>query len=240
MVEKGTIVRVEYEAFADGELFDTTSADVAKKHGVHRDGISYGPLPLVVGAGRIVAGFEKALLASEVGARREVEFGPEDGFGERDPGKIQTFKLTEFQKRDVDPHPGMRVRFEERAGTVTTVTAGRVRVDFNAPMAGKKIKYGFRIVEEVTAPEERVKAILDLDYGAGKSAGFLVTVKGHSAEIVLPDACKYDPRWVSAKFLVVSDLRQFAGIATVKLVEEYAPAEPAAREGSGEPQDTPA
>ncbi|HVL87780.1 MAG TPA: peptidylprolyl isomerase [Candidatus Thermoplasmatota archaeon] len=230
MVAKGSIVRVDYDAWADGELFDTTSEAAAKKAGMHREGMIYGPVPLVAGVGRVVAGFDKALLAAKVGERASVEFGPEEGFGERDPAKIQTFKPSEFEKRDVHPHVGMRVRMEDRAGTVVTVTPGRVRVDFNPPMAGKKVKYEFTITEEVAAPEEKAKAIVEAIYGMGRSAGFLLNARGTELEATLPDGCKYDGRWHATKFLIVSDLRQFGGFTKIRFVEEYLPPEAVTQE----------
>lgn len=226
-MDKGTIVRVEYDAYADGELFDTTSAETAKAQNKYKEDAYYGPLPMILGAGRVVPGFDAALMKADVGKESEVEIPPEQGFGPRDAAKVETVALREFLKRDVEPEPGMRVDWEGKGrGTVVSVTAGRVRVDFNPMLAGKILKYKFKIVERVDAAEAKVKAILDNDYGYGKSEGFQVRVDGATAEIIVPDGCKFDPRWPVSKYVIVADLRRYAGLTKIRLVEEYEPPEP--------------
>jgi FKBP-type peptidyl-prolyl cis-trans isomerase 2 len=227
MVEKGSIVRVEYDAWADGELFDTTSAETAKQHNKYREEAYYGPLPIIVGARRVVPGFDAALLQAPVGEEREVEIPPEQAFGARDPAKLDTFSVREFLKREVEPEPGMRIEWEGKGrGTIVSVTAGRVRVDFNPPLAGKAVRYKFKVLEELAQPEARVRAILDNDYGYGRSDGFGVKVEGEQVELTLPDSCKFDPRWPAMKYVIVADLRRYAGMTKIRLVEEYEPPEP--------------
>jgi FKBP-type peptidyl-prolyl cis-trans isomerase 2 len=226
-MEKGTIVRVQYDAFADGELFDTTSAETAKAQNKYHEDAVYGPIPIILGAQRVVPGFDEALQKAEVGKEQDATIPPEKGFGVRDPAKVETFALREFLKRNVEPEPGMRVEWENKGrGTVTQVTAGRVRVDFNPMLAGKILRYKFTVTEVLDKPEDKVKAILDVDYGYGKSEGFQVKVHGTEAELMLPDSCKFDPRWPVAKYVIVADLRRYAGLTKIKLVEEYEPPEP--------------
>jgi FKBP-type peptidyl-prolyl cis-trans isomerase SlyD len=228
-MEKGTIVRVQYDAFADGELFDTTSAETAKTHNKYKEDAFYGPLPMILGAGRVVPGFDAALQKAEVGKEQEVDIAPDQGFGPRDAAKVETIALREFLKRDVEPEPGMRVEWEGKGrGTVVSVTAGRVRLDFNPMLAGKVLKYKFTVTEVVERPEEKVRAILDNDYGYGRGADFAVRVDGSLAELTLPDSCKFDPRWPVSKYVIVADLRRYAGITKIRLVEEYEPPEPPA------------
>ena len=228
-MEKGTIVRVNYDAFADGELFDTTSAETAKANNKYKEDAFYGALPMILGAGRVVPGFDAALLKADVGKEQEVEIAPEQGFGPRDPSKVETVALREFLKRDVEPEPGMRVEWEGKGrGTVTSVTAGRVRLDFNPMLAGKILKYKFTVTEVVETPEQKVRAILDNDYGYGRGESFGVKVDGATAELVVPDGCKFDPRWPVSKYVIVADLRRYAGITKIRLVEEYEPPEPPA------------
>ncbi|HLE97656.1 MAG TPA: FKBP-type peptidyl-prolyl cis-trans isomerase, partial [Candidatus Thermoplasmatota archaeon] len=127
MVSKGSFVRVEYDAVTDdGILFDTTSADVARKHDAYSEKVVYEPLPIVVGAGRVLPGFDRALEEASVGEEREIVIPPSEAFGEKDPARFETHPLREFQKREVNPYPGMRVQMENRSGTVVSVTPGRV------------------------------------------------------------------------------------------------------------------
>jgi FKBP-type peptidyl-prolyl cis-trans isomerase 2 len=174
-----------------------------------------------------VPGFDEALAKATVGQETEVEIPAERGFGPRDGAKVETISLREFLKRDVAPEPGMRIQWEGKGrGTVVSVTAGRVRVDFNPPLAGRTLKYKFTVTEVVEQPEAKVRAIIDNDYGYGKGDGFGVKVDGLTADLVLPDSCKFDGRWAAAKYIVVADLRRYVGMTKVRLVEEYEPPEP--------------
>ena len=40
-------------------------------------------------------------------------------------------------------------------------------------------------------------------------------------ELVLIDMCKYNQTWFTMKYKIVSDLRQFLGMNTIKFIEEY-------------------
>jgi len=48
-----------------------------------------------------------------------------------------------------------------------------------------------------------------------------VHVKGEEADIVLLEQCKYDPRWMLTKLQIIRDLREYAGMNKVRLIEEY-------------------
>lgn len=222
MVAKGSLVRVDYEAWTEeGELFDTTKRDIAKAHGKHNEEIVYEPLPVLVGTGRVIPGFDEALLAADVGKEIDVNIPAEKAFGPRDSSKIDTIPLREFQKQEVTPYPGMRLQHSGKMATVVSVTPGRVRIDYNAPLAGKSLRYKFTIVEEVTDQTARVKAFIELAYGQGRSEGFKIDSKDAEVTITLPDSCKYDQRWFVAKYRLVSDLRAYAGYKTTRFVEEY-------------------
>ena len=108
------------------------------------------------------------------------------------------------------------------------MTPGRVRVDFNPPLAGKTLRYKFTIKEVVADPAAKVKTLVELNYGQGKADGFEVEAKGDLFTIKLPDACKYDSRWFVAKYRLVADLRAHAGAKTIRFVEEYTTEEPKA------------
>lgn len=228
MVAKGTLVKVDYEAWTeDGELFDTTKRDVAKAHNKHNEEVVYEPLPVLVGSGRVIPGFDDALQAADVGKEQDVQIPAEKAFGPRDPNKVDTIPLREFQKQEVNPYPGMRLQHQGRMATVVNVSPGRVRIDYNSPLAGKSLRYKFTITEAIDDPQQKVKAFIELAYGQGRAEGFKVDAKGETVEITLPDSCKYDQRWFVAKYRLVSDLRTYAGYKTTRFVEEYVTTESA-------------
>lgn len=58
-IENGDIVRVHYAGkFVNGDLFDTSIEEEAKKHNKHQAGRKYEPLEFTVGQGMMIQGFE--------------------------------------------------------------------------------------------------------------------------------------------------------------------------------------
>jgi FKBP-type peptidyl-prolyl cis-trans isomerase 2 len=218
-MEKGSIVYVEYDAYADGKIFDTTHEDVAKENDVYNEKQKYKPIPVIVGSGRLVKGFDTAILEANIGEEKEVEFGGDQGFGKRDPKLVETFSVREFRRERIDPQPGMEISIRNRRGTVVTATAGRVIVDFNDPLAGKRLRYKFRITEKLEELERKAQAIIELYYPSYE--GFKISQQEDFTNVVLPEICKSDQRWLLVKFAVVGDLKDYAGINKVRFIEEY-------------------
>ena len=221
---KGDIAYLDYDVFvvAAGDqktLHETTRADVAKAQDKYDDKRAYVPVPVVVGHDRVPKGLDEALLDAAVGESKEFVVPPKKGAGERDPRLVRLYPVREFHRREIDPAPGMEVTVENRRGTVVAVTAGRVRVDFNNPLAGRTLRYNVTVTKRAESAEEKVRGILDMDYGLAEQ--FKVFVKESEADVFVPDVCKTDERWFVAKFRVIADLREFAGLAKVRFVEEY-------------------
>ncbi|HUR68314.1 MAG TPA: FKBP-type peptidyl-prolyl cis-trans isomerase [Candidatus Thermoplasmatota archaeon] len=227
MVAKGSLVRVDYEAWTEeGELFDTTKRDVAKANGKFDENVVYEPLPVLVGAGRVIPGFDEALQGADVGKEVDVTIPSEKAFGPRDPDRVDTIPLRDFQKQEVVPYPGLRLQHQGKMATVASVSAGRVRIDYNNPLAGKSLRYKFQVVEDIHEPQQKVRGFIEMAYGQGRAADFKVDAQGDVVSITLPDSCKYDQRWFVAKYRLVSDLRTYAGFRTTRFVEEYVTEEP--------------
>jgi hypothetical protein len=89
------------------------------------------------------------------------------------------------------------------------------------------------VLSKAQNDDEKVKAVLEMDYGT--SEGFQNTVEGKTISIVLPDVCKYDQKWLLAKYRVVADLREAMQAENVRFIEEYVKAEaPKAEEAAPE------
>lgn len=227
-VTKGDIVRIDFDGWIEdsNELFDTTNAETAKENGVFNEKIQYAAIPILVGGGRVFPGLEEALEGAEVGNEYDIVVPAEKAAGQRDPKLVEMLPLREFLKQEVEPRIGMEVNIRNRVGIITAVTAGRVRVDFNRRLAGKSLKYHFKVLSKDESDEDKVKGVLEMDYGT--TEGFGITVDGKNVDLVLPDVCKYDQKWTLAKYRVVADLREALGALNVRFIEEYVKAEPAA------------
>ncbi len=220
-VSKGDIVHVEYNAYLaeNGMLFDTTSADKAKEAEIFNENLTYKPLPLLVGGGRVFPGLDEALAEAKVGELTTVEIPPEKAAGARDPKLVENIALREFFRQEIRPEIGMEVNIKNRVGTVVTVTNRMVRVDFNRRFAGSALRYEFTVLDKVEGDEAKVMAICEMDYGTAE--GFRATVADGKVVLYLPDVCKYDQKWLLTKYKIVADLREVFGAVTVELVEEY-------------------
>ncbi|MCK5398093.1 MAG: peptidylprolyl isomerase [Thermoplasmata archaeon] len=223
-VSEGDIITMDFDAWVidiDGteELFDTTNEENAKSGDIFNEKATYGPIVTIIGDGRMIPGLDKSLQGAAIGKKTTLEIPPEDGAGERLPNMVEIFSVRELQKQDINPEPGMRVQIKNKTGTITNMTSGRVRIDFNDPLAGKTLKYDYNILKKAGTPEEKVLGIIEADYG--RSDDFKAAVKGDELNLVLADMCKYDQAWFTLKYKVVSDLRQFLDIKTINFIEEY-------------------
>lgn len=220
-IKAGDVVLAEFDAWIQdsNELFDTTSESVAKENNIYNEKATYGAQPLIVGKGRLFEGLDESMLKAEVGKEFEVEIPPEKAAGPRDPKLVELHPVREFLKQEVEPRVGLEVMVKNRPGIVTAVTAGRVRVDFNNKLAGRTLRYKYKITEKVTKPNDIVKAVLKMAYGT--SDGFEVEHHGHNFTVKLAESCKYDQRWILAKYRVVSTIRDVLEPEKISLVEEY-------------------
>jgi len=239
-IGKGDIVWIEYDAWTVNPkgtltLFDTTHDEVAKKEGKFDEKKVYIEVPVVIGRGRLFEGLESALVGAKVGEPVEVLIPPEKGAGVRDPRLVELRTEREFLRQEISPEVGLEVSISGKHGNVTAVSAGRVRVDFNNPLAGKTLKYAVKATRKAKTAEERVRAIIDMDYGLADQ--FKIDLKGGSAEVHLPDVCKTDEKWFVSKFRVVADLRELSDLKTIRFVEEYEKKETKA-EPKAEPKGT--
>jgi FKBP-type peptidyl-prolyl cis-trans isomerase 2 len=147
----------------------------------------------------------------KVGEKKEIEVAPEKGFGQRDAKLVRIVPNKVFKDQKFDPMPGMIVDFGGTKGKIQSVDGGRVRVDFNNPLAGHKLKYSVEVKEKIDNPQDQVRAILDF-FGAKDAE---VKVEGPSATINfrLPQQLK---ERVSG--LVLQHVK---GIEKVSFVESY-------------------
>lgn len=225
-VKKGDIVRIDYEAFLadDKKLFDTTKESVAQESGLFDEKYKYAAMPVLIGGGKVFPGLEEAILTAAVGAEVEVTIPFAEAAGERDPKKVEIYSMRDFIKQEIQPYPGLELSLGNRRATVMSVTAGRVRVDFNNPLAGKDLIYKFKVIEIIDDPVEKAMAIIDLDFG--NSDGFSVDVQEAKVVVTLSEVTKFDQNWPMARFRLVSDLRDALAVDTVEFVEIWSKVQP--------------
>lgn len=163
-IEKGDFIRIDYTGTVveTGDVFETTSQDIAEEVGIYDEKKKYKPFAVIVGAGFLLPALEEAIIGLDVGDNKKMTLEPEQAFGERNPELIQLFPMKEFKKQGITPVPGMTINSSGYPGKILTVSGGRVKVDFNNPLAGKALDYDITITEIIEDNEERVKSVIEL------------------------------------------------------------------------------
>ncbi len=137
--KKGDIVTVEYT----GTLDDGTVFDSSEKHGQ--------PLEFEVGSGKVIKGFEEAVVGMKKGDEKEINLKPADAYGEIRPDlskKLPRDKLPQ----DQELKPGMILVMGLPTGqkipaTIKEVSDKEVTIDLNHPLAGKNLTFKIKLVE---------------------------------------------------------------------------------------------
>ncbi|MCL1811647.1 MAG: peptidylprolyl isomerase [Methanomassiliicoccaceae archaeon] len=214
-------IRLDYRAYLadNGRLYDTTDEAVAKEADIYNEKYAYGPMAYIVGSGKLYPALEEAISKAEVGVETEVLIPSEDAAGARDPKRIEIYPIREFYKQEINPYPGLQVTLGNRTGHIMSVGAGRVKVDFNSPLAGFDLLYKFTVTEVIADPTEKAKAIVEVNFG--DSEGFVFDFPGDKVVVTLPEIAKFHQEWPTARYKVVYDLRDAFGVSTVEFVEVW-------------------
>lgn len=160
-IKKGDFVEMDYTArlTASDTVFDSTIADVAKKHNIFNKEAKYEPLIACIGEGHLVRGLDVFVLDKAKG-KYLVHINPEDGFGKKDAKLLRLVSIKEFHKNQIQPVPGLDVELDGNRGIVRTVNGGRVIVDFNHPLASQELDYDIEILDIVQDEQKKIEGLL--------------------------------------------------------------------------------
>ncbi|NOX71110.1 MAG: peptidylprolyl isomerase [Candidatus Micrarchaeota archaeon] len=159
----GDFVKIEFvgKVKATGEIFDLTDENLAKNENIYDAKKKYGPVLIIVGKNMVIPGVEKQIKGMKVGEEKEFTVKPKDAFGDRDFKKIKIVSYSKFKKNKVEPVPGLYVDIDGKEAKVQSVSGGRVRIDFNHPLAGKELSYRLKIVEKIDDTESKCRGIVE-------------------------------------------------------------------------------
>jgi FKBP-type peptidyl-prolyl cis-trans isomerase 2 len=171
-------------------------------------------LPMVVGVNYTLKGIDNALLTMKVGEKRTVEVAPEEGFGARSEKLVRLVPLNEFKKHGTDPMPGMVVEADNMRGKVLSVSGGRVKVDFNHPLAGKVLLYDLEVKSKLEDVESKVKGLVKM-YTQNEDK-IKTMEKGKELDIELPPLINS-----LYKKKIADDVMKFMGFEKVCFIETF-------------------
>jgi peptidylprolyl isomerase len=137
-VETGHFVKVEYTGKLDnGDVFHSTQ--------------NAQPVEIEVGAGKLIKGFEDALVGMAQNEKKSFDLTAEEGFGARDENMMQTFNRSDLPD-DFQPKIGDVVALSTPQGgqvpaKVKEMDDEKLTVDLNHPLAGQALSFDVKIVE---------------------------------------------------------------------------------------------
>jgi peptidylprolyl isomerase len=137
--KKGDKVTLQYT----GMLDDGTVFDASSKHDK--------PLQFKVGGGRVIPGFDKAVIGMKIGEEKKFKILPAKAYGKPNPKLIKKFSRKEIPQ-DRKPEVGMRFVMGTPEGRqmqalITEVTPEYIILDLNHPWAGKALTFNIKVIK---------------------------------------------------------------------------------------------
>ena len=138
--KRGDTVKVHYTGkFEDGTVFDTS------------DGRE--PLQFKIGEGKVILGFEEAVVGMSPGESKEAEIAVDKAYGPYQDEMLQVVERNQFPP-DLNPEVGQHLQLHQPDGRIVVVTVketsdSNVTLDANHPLAGKNLAFEIKLVEIV-------------------------------------------------------------------------------------------
>jgi len=137
-VKEGDTVSVEYT----GRLEDGTVFDSSDQHGE--------PLQFTVGEGKIIKGFDHAVIGMKIGEEKEVSIPPEEAYGHHNPELVRDLPRNVFpEDQEIKPEMVFMMALPDGRQVpvrIAEVAEEQVKVDLNSPLAGKTLLFTIKLV----------------------------------------------------------------------------------------------
>lgn len=136
--KNGDTVQVNYTGkLADGTVFDSS--------------VGRAPLEFTLGAGKIIPGFEKAIMGMKVGEKKIVTIPANEAYGPHRDDLTLEIPRKELPA-NITPQVGLQLQSNRGDGsiivvTITKVSEATVTVDANHPLAGKDLTFEIELVK---------------------------------------------------------------------------------------------
>ena len=138
VVAAGDTVSVDYKGtLEDGTVFDKSEGR--------------GPLEFVAGIGKMIKGFDDAVLGMAEGEEKTVTLPPEKAYGMPDERRVAEWPKSNFPEPDKlvvgQPVPATTSDGTPVEGIIKEIKDDTVLVDFNHPLAGKTLTFWIKVVK---------------------------------------------------------------------------------------------
>ena len=137
-VKKGDSVKVHYTGkLKDGTVFDTSD--------------NKEPLEFKVGEGKLIKGFEAAVVGMEPGESKTIQIPADKAYGPHHPEMVMTIDRKEVPST-ITPKVDQMLQVRQKDGKtfavkVTEVSEETLTLDANHPLAGKDLTFDISLAE---------------------------------------------------------------------------------------------
>jgi peptidylprolyl isomerase len=159
---KGSLILLDYTARIkdNGEIFETTIEEDAKKSNLYDPTRRYEPRLISVGEGWVLKGLDEALTSTDVGQKLSIEISPDKGFGERDTNKVRMIPQRKLGEKANEIKVGDVVELDDRTGIIRYIGSGRVQIDYNHRLASRVLVYDVNVVKKIESNDDKIKYLL--------------------------------------------------------------------------------
>jgi len=137
-VKKGSRVKIIYTGkLKDGTIFETN--------------VGHAPLEFTVGKGKVIKGFENAVMGMKTGETKTVTIKPADAYGSKDPSLLWVVTTEEIPAGTV-LELGREITFtrsdgDVMEGRISKIEGDQVSIDGNHPLAGRNLTFEIKVVD---------------------------------------------------------------------------------------------
>lgn len=141
LAQQGDTVKVHYTGkFEDGSVFDSSH---------QRD----EPIEFTIGQGRLIPGFEKAVVGMNAGETKNVKIAADEAYGPHRE-EMTAVVAQDNLPENIEPSVGQQLQVKQPDGQVVAariieVSDSSVTLDANHPLAGKDLDFDLQLVEIV-------------------------------------------------------------------------------------------
>lgn len=210
-VNRGDFIVVELTGLAEetGEVFDTTSEETAKEQGTYDEKRTYGPRLVVAGEGWVLKGLDTRLRGLKVGEEQKIEIPAAEAFGERDAENVQTIPFRVLRSKGVNPALGAELEIDGRSAVVRSIGAGRVQVDYNPRLAGRKIVYTVKVTELIEDEKAKFRALIKRRFPGVDAEKFGLKKTKKRLHVEVPEEVFFGENVQIAKRALANDILRF-------------------------------
>ena len=160
--DKGSLILLDYTARIkdNGEIFETTIEEDAKKSNLYDPTRKYEPRLISVGESWVLKGLDEALADTNVGDKRSIEISPDKGFGERDTNKVRMIPQRKLGEKANEIKVGDVVELDDRTGVIRYIGSGRVQIDYNHRLASRTLVYDVNVVKKIESNDDKIKYLI--------------------------------------------------------------------------------